>query len=138
MVYLSKHKKWLSALLFTGFQCMSVMAITDSTECQRMKKGRFNYSNELSQTILVERNRTRQIETNTATSQIVKYSIKWLSDCSYQIKQVWSNKRLQRKNNGATTLVMINKTGPMYYEYSCVCTSVADREKSKGVMYLQQ
>lgn len=136
MEYLFKYKRTLMLLYLTGVQLLLVAAPADSTLCVKMKWGKFNYSNSLSQTIIVERKRSIQIETNQATKQVTKLKVKWVSNCSYQIKQVWSNSKASRKNNGAWSTVIINKVGPLYYEYSCVCPNASDMKKSEGVMYL--
>lgn len=136
MAYLFKYKSTLMLFYFIGVQLLLVAAPADSTLCVKMKWGKFNYSNSLSQTIIVERKRSIQIETNQATQQVTKLKVKWISNCSYQIKQVWSNSKANRKNNGAWSTVVINKVGPLYYEYSCVCPNASDVKKSEGVMYL--
>jgi len=136
MEFLFRYKRTLMLLYFTGVQLLLFAAPSDSTLCVKMKWGKFNYSNHLSQTIIVERKRSIQIETNQATQQVTKLKVKWLSNCSYQIKQVWSNSKANRKNNGALSTVIINKVGPLYYEYSCVCPNASDMKKSEGVMYV--
>ena len=136
MAYLFKYKRTLMLLYFTGVQLLLVAAPADSTLCVKMKWGKFNYKNDLSQTIIVERKRSMQIETNQATKKVIKLKVKWISNCSYNIKQVWSNSKASRKNNGGWATVVINKVGPLYYEYSCVCPYASDVKKSEGVMYV--
>jgi hypothetical protein len=136
MANLFKYKKTLLLFFFTGVQLLLMAAPADSTLCIKMKWGKFNYSNDLSQTIIVERKRSIQIETNLVTQQITKLKVKWISNCSYEIKQIWSNSKAIRKNNGSWTTVIINKVGPLYYEYSCVCDNATDVKNSKGVMYV--
>jgi hypothetical protein len=138
MAYLSKYKKMLLLFFYTGVQLLVVAAPVDSSLCVKMKWGKFNYLNDVSQTIIVERKRAIQIETNQANKQVTKFKIKWLTNCSYQMKLVWSNRRAIRKNYGSTSTVIINKVGPLFYEYSCVCVTSSDTEKSKGVMYVTQ
>ncbi|MEX0635575.1 MAG: hypothetical protein WD135_02320 [Ferruginibacter sp.] len=81
-----------------------------------MKRLLFNFRNNVSQTIVVERKNKHQIDTNLSTGMITKFRVKWLWACSYQLVQIWSNNKTQRKINGTSTIVVIGKTGPLFYE----------------------
>jgi len=136
MEFLSKYPKYIFLFLIGCFLQFKSTAQVDSSGCSRMKRGLFNFSNNVSQTIVVQRKKKQQIETNRSTGVVTTFKITWLSACSYQLKQAWSNSKAQRKSNGVSTVVVIGKTGPLFYEYSCVCNNAADIEKSKGVMFV--
>jgi len=114
------------------FCCFLVKA---QNNCAALKTGTFTYTNDSSEAILVKRHGKRQEEINKAKDIITKFKIKWVSDCSYEIKQVWSNSKKQRKQNGATTTVVITKATRDGYEYTCACKDEKQREKSKGIVY---
>jgi hypothetical protein len=73
MAYLFKHKKMLLLLFFTGLHLLLIAAKADSSLCVKMKWEKFNYLNDVSQTIIVERQRAIQIETNQANKEVTKF-----------------------------------------------------------------
>ncbi len=105
------------------------------TGCAAFKTGAFTYTNDSSDIILIKRTAKRQEEINKAKDIITKFKIKWISDCSYELKQVWSNSKKQRKQNRATTTVVITQANKDGYEYTCACKDEMQREKSKGIAY---
>lgn len=95
------------------------------------------YTNDSSDTVLVKRTAGRQEERIKKSGVVTKFKIKWIADCSYEIKQVWSNSRGGRKNNGATTSVLITNARKDQYEYRCACKDIDAAQKNRGTMFRQ-
>lgn len=107
---------------------------TTSGECQQYRKGNFSYTDSIGQVIIVKRTPHKQIETNCATNIVTQFRIHWTGDCAYEIKQIWSSGKAQRKYNGNTTGVIISKPlGETGYEYTCACKDENVKEIA-GVM----
>ena len=101
--------------------------------CTPFKTGSFSYEDSLHQTILVTRTEKTQTEVNSATHISTRFSIKWLDDCSYRLKQVWSSDKASRKKfRNSTSDVVITKTAYDRYEYTCACKDSVHRVS--GVM----
>jgi hypothetical protein len=81
----------------------------DPSLCAGFRTGTFAYRNDSSNAVLIKRTHHQQEERIKKTGVVTRFKIKWLSPCSYEIKQVWSNSRKIRKNDGAVTQVMITQ-----------------------------
>ncbi|MFT3980752.1 MAG: hypothetical protein QM687_09810 [Ferruginibacter sp.] len=111
-------KLLLLVLVISG---LPAFAQADTATCGNFKKGKFVYRNDSAETVIITRRARQQEEYNKTTDVLTKFKVKWLSDCSYQLKQVWSNSKKQRKNNGATTVVTIDAVNADGYEFHCDC-----------------
>jgi hypothetical protein len=103
--------------------------------CAKFKTGKFQYLDS-NKVVLVNRTKHIQKETYVNTGAKTRSRIRWLSDCTYEIKQVWANSKTKRKTNGSVTKVIITKIYNDHYDYSCACRDSASINKNKGTMYL--
>ena len=122
-------------LIFIFFFSGAVFAQADSSLCAQFKTGVFAYRNDSSNAVLIKRSATRQEELIKKSGIVTKFKIRWVTACSYEIKQVWSNSKTRRKANGSTTTVVITNAGKDQYEYSCACNPADDGRKSGGTVY---
>ena len=106
----------------------------DKTDCSQFKKGNFTYVADSSGVIEVERRGKYQIERNPRTGEVWKFTIKWTGDCEYQIKQFAANRKEAKKKNGRVTKVIITKTFPDRYEFTCPCPTVENVTNFSGTM----
>jgi hypothetical protein len=127
--------KSVMLFLIPGFLSLHVFAQQDTKQCFTFKTGLYAYRDDSSNAVLIKRTRTIQQETNKKNGVITRFKINWLSDCSYEIKQVWSNSKLRRKANGAITVVSIVRTGNDFYEYTCACKHLEKSAKNYGIVY---
>lgn len=117
------------------FMCsLIVLGQQDSSACLSFKKGAYSYKNDEGQLVYIKRTFRAQQETNTATRTVTRYRIKWLSACTYEITQTWSNRKTLRKKNGAGTVVHITSTAKYSYEFSCACKG-STATTLKGIVY---
>lgn len=136
MEYLNlKIKRFLFFLLVYCGGAFSAQAQIDSLKCNLVHTGTFAYRNDSLQSILIVRKKNRQEEHNKATNTLTKYRVKWLTGCSYRLKQTWSNSRQQRKQNGSTSVVVINRADKDGYQFTCRCENETDRAKYSGIVY---
>lgn len=112
-----------------------LFAQLDSALCSQFKTGLFAYRDDSSNAILMKRTARRQEERIKKSGIVTKFKIRWLGACSYELTQVWSNRRTGRKNNGSTTIVNITAVKKDQYEYSCACKEPDVANKSRGIMY---
>ncbi len=107
-------------------------------DCHFYRQGKFMYTDTLGNEVTVDRKSKKQSEHTEKTGIKTVLKIKWMSDCSYQLTQIWSNSKALRKFNGYITTVIISRTfGADSYEYSCNCEDKAYRDKYKGIMRRQ-
>lgn len=117
-----------------GWGCAAMAQPTPGSDCGRYHKGQFSYTDSAGNVVMVKRTKNKQIEINSATNLIIKLRIRWTGDCTYELKQIWSNSRAQRKYNGSITGVVISQTlGDRGYEYTCACKG-ENAKKIAGVM----
>ena len=115
-----------------------IFAQADSSLCGQFKTGIFAYRDDSSNAVLIKRSANRQEERIKKSGIVTKFKIRWVSACSYEIKQVWSNSKIRRKSNGSTTTVIITNAGKDQYEYTCACKQTDDAKKSRGIVYRVQ
>ncbi len=127
-------KKYILSGLFI-FCCMLAKSQADSIGCERFKTGEFTYTDDSLKTFVVKRKNRIQEETEQGKNIITRFRIKWVSPCNYELKQLWSNSKLKRKNNGAVTSVIITHVGNDEYRYTCNCKNTAEEKKTKGIVY---
>lgn len=73
--------------LFFVLYLLISCADKEEKDCSRFKTGKFIYFIKFQNTkYLVERNDSFQTETNQITGSVNKYEIKWLDECSYELK----------------------------------------------------
>jgi hypothetical protein len=113
----------------------ALFAQLDSTDCSQFKTGVFAYRDDSSNAVLVKRTANLQEERIKKSGLVTRFKIRWLSTCSYEMTQVWSNRKAERKNNGATTIVIITGLKKDHYEYSCGCKELAAGKQNQGKMY---
>lgn len=121
-----------SALIFLCIFCFSQNVTSD---CARFRTGRFQYIDS-SKVVTIKRTKHIQEEVVINSGAITRFKIKWVDDCVYDIKQLWSNKKEKRKMNGSVTRVNIIKTYDNRYDYTCACKDSASINKNKGTIYM--
>lgn len=118
-------------LLIVSFLTIHSFAQTD---CSSFKTGKFIYTDSLKNTICVTRKDNKQIEFDIKNKIITKFRIKWISDCEYQLTQIWSNSKEKRKQGRSIRTIVINRTyGTDRFEYACKCT-YGDPKAYSGTM----
>lgn len=106
----------------------------EQKDCSPFKKGNFSYVNDSSQTVEVERRGRYQIERNSKTGEVNKFTIKWTGDCEYQIKQFAANRKETKKKNGQVIKVKITKVYNDRYDYTCACPTDGSIPNVSGTM----
>jgi hypothetical protein len=127
-------KKLVFFISFAFFS-NSLSAQLEPVRCLQVKNGIFVYRDDSSNAILVKRTGNLQEERIKKSGIVTRFKIRWQSDCSYEMTQVWSNHKTRRKNNGSITIVTITNVRQDGYEYSCGCTEPAGAQKNRGIMY---
>jgi hypothetical protein len=127
-------KKYVLSGLFI-ICCLWVKSQADSVACTRFKTGLFAYTDDSLKTYVIKRTDRIQEETEQGSNITTRFRVKWISPCNYELRQIWSNSRTKRKNNGAVTSVIITYTGNDEYRYSCNCKNMAEDKKTKGIVY---
>ena len=99
---------------------------TGQTGCSAFKTGKFMYYDSTKNIIMVTRKGKRQTEYDAKNDITTKFKLKWTGDCEYQLTQVWSNSKAQRKQNKKVSRVTITKTnGNESYDYDCGCKDLS-------------
>jgi len=111
----------------------SVLSQDKREDCQQFRTGIYQYINDSSELIIVERTKRYQVEKNHKTGQVDKFKVKWTSDCTYEIRQFWSSNKKQRKNKDQTS-VRIVKTYEDRYDFTCACKNAETTPSSNGTM----
>ena len=121
-------------ILFLSMLSVVANAQADSATCTGFRKGSFAYRNDSLGLIHINRTGKKQEEINKEKGIITKFKIKWLDDCSYEIKQLWSNSKEQRKQNGSRTKVIITSASKDSYQFTCVCPNEEDKKRNAGTI----
>ena len=116
------------------FISAAVSAQVDTSLCLSFHRGNFTYTNDSGHTVYLKRNGRMQQENIRETGIVTRLKLRWISACSYEIKQVWSNSKALRRNNGASTVVHITSAAKYSYEFACNCKGVEALHK-KGIVY---
>jgi hypothetical protein len=104
----------------------------DST-CLNFHKGKFYYYDSLNNRVIVIRKKRKQIEYNEGTGVKTTLKIKWISDCEYTLKQIWTNSKSWRKYNYGVSTTFMKPIDEKTYEYNCGCKD--EKKKAlKGLM----
>jgi hypothetical protein len=131
-------KNYLVLFICVTFSSLHSIAQMDSSRCAGFRTGTFAYRDDSSNAVLITRTNNLQVERIKKTGEVTRFKITWLGQCSYELKQVWSNRKKKRKNNGATTLVLITNAGKDQYEFSCACKITESSSKTRGTVYRVQ
>ncbi|MBC7934656.1 MAG: hypothetical protein H7Y86_04755 [Rhizobacter sp.] len=116
--------------------CSLACAQADSLACLKFHTGTFAYRNDSLGLIHINRTNKRQEEINKEKGIITKFRIKWTGACSYELKQVWSNSKKQRKQNGAVNKVIITSATSDSYQFSCACKNIEEGKNNTGIVVL--
>jgi hypothetical protein len=126
-------KMFLIVLFF--FPVILCFSQTGQTGCSAFKTGKFMYHDSTNNIIMVTRKGKRQTEYDAKNDITTKLKLKWISDCEYQLTQIWSNSKAKRKQNKTVSRVMITKVNSNdSYDYDCGCKDPAIKMSSKGTM----
>ncbi len=92
-----------------------IAACNPNDKCGKFREGEFSYKEAPFSNIMISRTKTEQTEHETKTGLKVKYDIRWISDCEYELIQTWSNDSAFSRNNGSMIKTKIkNIEGDMY------------------------
>jgi translation initiation factor 2 alpha subunit (eIF-2alpha) len=127
--------KIITQVLFFLLIAQAGYASKDSIGCSLFKNGKFAYRNPASDAIVIIRKANRQQEYNKTQDIVTKFKVRWISSCSYELTQTWSNSKKQRRQNKAVTTVIITAVSKDEYQYTCACKDAADRRKNTGIAY---
>ncbi|MEO7924611.1 MAG: hypothetical protein ABIR30_13100 [Chitinophagaceae bacterium] len=117
--------------LFAAFESF---AGTSSDTCYHFKTGKFSYRDSAGVLTKIIRTKKQQTETNTKTGLLIRSTINWVGECSYELTQVWSNRKEQRKFNGSRYHIQITGFSGNSYEYACSCANANTVTVKKGVV----
>ncbi|MET4083725.1 hypothetical protein ABIB40_003697 [Pedobacter sp. UYP30] len=90
---------------------------TKKSNCLKFKTGTFVYKEALLKNVVIERTKKIQKEYDSKTGLKINYKINWVSDCEYELTQIWSNKKEVLEKNGALIKVRITSTTNDSYDY---------------------
>lgn len=96
-------------------------AQTSSPDCHSFHAGNFLYTDSTGDTWEMKRTQKHQTERNKRNGTLIKFKIRWLSDCEYRLTQTWSNDRSRRKWNRANYSYRIISTTENSFSYNCAC-----------------
>jgi hypothetical protein len=113
---------YYEVLGFTTFYDCLCSGCTEKLDCARFKIGKFYVNLPGSgEKILIERNDTIQVETNTGTGEGSKHRIEWLNDCEYRLVTMTNNRVLKDGTDSFFATIPINvaiiSTGKDYYVF---------------------
>jgi len=94
---------------------------TPLADCGSFHTGEYLYTDSTGDTWELRRKTKLQVERNKRTGKIIKFKIRWLSDCEYRLTQTWTNDRNRRKWNRAYSSYRIIRTTSDSYSYDCSC-----------------
>lgn len=115
-------KQYLLAAILI-FVALSSYTQTIPNGCSLFKTGNFAYRDSSSNNFWeIIRTEKKQIEKNNQTGVIIKKKIRWLSDCEYQLTQIWTNKKEWRKDNFKSRIYKITSVTENIYSFSCDCS----------------
>ena len=125
-----KIKICILIFCFSGFFCDAQISVPG---CASFKTGKFTYTDS-GYIVRVKRTNHSQEEYDVSQKVTTKFKVKWISDCEYHLKQVWSDSKAQRKFNGEVHRIVIrNILDSNSYEYDCGCKDPAIKSY-KGLM----
>jgi hypothetical protein len=119
-------KKILFAIvgLMFAFACK---AQDKSIDCSNVVQGKFYYiQDSTNHKVIIERRKKKQMETNETTGETTTFKITWTSNCSYQLKQIWSNKKERRKKPYGNSEITITEASESGYTSTCNCLTSAE------------
>ena len=128
---MQKFLSFFVAIIFA----MNCLGQSDSSKCKKFRTGDFTYNDSAKNTVNVKRKKKKQYEYNMGTGERTVAKIRWISDCEYELTQIWSNSKSGRKRNTSKTKVVITKIlDEDKYEYSCGCHGVDLSTKERSIM----
>ncbi len=84
-------------LISAGLILSAHLYVPNRNKCDQYRNGTFYYHFKINEKIsqyTVTRNDSMQIEANDKTGDIAKYSIRWIDNCSYELKFIGGSKIL--------------------------------------------
>ncbi|MBK8951702.1 MAG: hypothetical protein IPM85_04640 [Chitinophagaceae bacterium] len=116
-------------LLLSFHLCFSQANVPD---CNIFRKGTFSYRDSINNTIrtFVRKNKT-QTEKDPVNKKVIKYKIKWLTECEYKLTQTWTNDKTRKNLNNSYIIYKVVPLTEKSFSYSCTC---ANNEIVTGVI----
>ena len=108
-------------ILLLHFLPTIAIAQSSAPDCLSFQTGEYLYTDSASDTWELKRTKKQQVERNKRTGKIIRFKIRWLSECEYRLTQVWTNDRNRRKWNRANTSYRIISSTANSFSYSCSC-----------------
>jgi len=127
-------KKSILSLLLLMFSIFC-FAQNVTSDCAKFRTGRFQYI-DASKVVTVKRTKHVQEELIVNTGAKTRLHIRWVEDCVYDLRQVWTNNKEKRKMNGSVTRVKITKTYDNRYDYTCACRDSASINNNSGTIFI--
>lgn len=100
--------------------CIS-FAQNTQPDCKSFRTGDYLYTDSSTNTWELKRTKNHQTERNKRNGEVIKFKIRWISDCEYQLTQTWTNIRDRRKWNRANFSYRIVSSTDNSYSYNCAC-----------------
>ncbi len=87
-------------------------------DCSSVKTGKFKLDSQKSGTTIITRTSTEQIEVNKDLNVKVRYKVKWIDDCTYQLFQakIHQGNKYFEGNKGDTLPIRIIEINQDYYK----------------------
>jgi hypothetical protein len=124
-------KQFLFAIIST-FVTFFSYSQTNSPDCSLFKTGNFAYRDSSTNSVWeITRTKKKQLEKNNLTGVVIKQKIRWVSDCEYELTQIWTNKKEWRKDNFKSRIYKIIPVTENIYNFSCGCS---DNLKIQGTV----
>ena len=104
-------------ILFFNVYLINAFGQVTNLNCVIFKTGTFVYRDYPFNTINVKRTKRKQIENDKYTGLKVKYKIKWVNNCEYNLIQVGSNNEKIKTLNKTSINVKIIQMDSASYKY---------------------
>ena len=120
-----------------------LVGCAEKSDCSRFKNGKFYLKLPGSnQKIIIERNDTIQVETNTTTGEGSKSKVEWLSECKYRIVAISNNRVLKDGTDSFFATIPIDiaitSTGKDYYVFKTKVDSANKHIEYSDTVRLEQ
>jgi len=130
-------------LCFVILYCISCHVPTNSSDCSKLKEGKFYYFTRLNRRkVLVDRHDSIQIETDTRTGDISKSKIIWKGKCEYEIfVDAYSPKKLSFRDSVFSTipiLITLSSVSSNFYVASGLVALPDKNVELRDTFYFQK
>lgn len=103
-----------------------------ASECKQFRTGTFYVKS--MPNVVITRDENFQVETDPVSGKYVKMSVKWTSDCTYELRLVKTNKREDKKMWKKMKVLVVTITATDEKSYKFSATSVIMSEPVNGTL----